>query len=129
MAPSIGAKTAIVVNLASTRSRCRAIKTVAAFTTCHQALDHARCNCPTRCAIFVGLQSLRRKCEGFFRDNCRHRNLDPLIARPLMMGAIAWGSSASDAQWSCDALPLRAFRFVETGYSHVSGIAQHSPNS
>jgi hypothetical protein len=52
------------------------------------APELARCDGATRRVIFVALQTLRGQRESFFRDNRRHRNLDPLGPGPLVAGAI-----------------------------------------
>src|SRR6266508_3321281 len=78
--------------------------------------------------MLVRLQLLLCQREHLFAHQCRHRDLNPLRARPLMTTNVAARKGLSLTQRARDALPGPLFGFAIAGSPAIRGIAQHAPN-
>src|SRR5260370_20543579 len=77
---------------------------------------------------FILLQLLLRQCEHLFTHQSRHRDFNPLRARPLMPTNVATGESVRWTERGRDALPGPLLGFAKASRSPIRGIAQHAPN-
>src|SRR4051795_762302 len=77
---------------------------------------------------FVLLQLLLRQCEHLFVYKRWHGHLDPLRARPLMVGTIAARQTFPLAPRACDSLSGPQFGFSIACRSTIGWVAQHAPN-
>jgi len=68
-----------------------------------------------------------RKREDLLANDCRHGDLNPFRLRALVIGAVALGDTATQAQGARDSLTLCNFRFTEVRRSLVGRVAQHRP--
>src|SRR5215472_2013446 len=77
-------------------------------------------------AIF--LQLVLCECEGLLVDQCGHRNLDPILAWPLVVGAVAGRQPIALAQGTCDPLSRSNRGLAVAGLTLIGGIAQQRPH-
>src|SRR5260370_7515607 len=77
---------------------------------------------------FILLQLLLRQCEHLFTHQSRHRDFNPLRARPLMPTNVATGQSFPLTERARDALPGPLLGFAIASRSPIRGVAQHAPN-
>src|SRR5262245_28097892 len=61
-------------------------------------------------------------------DQCGHRNLNPVLARPFVVRAVASGNQTPLTKRPGDALPRSDFGFPEAGVATVRRIPQHPPH-
>src|SRR6266511_3743267 len=87
--PSVRPNAAIVVNQPRTRVRRGTRERVPATAATHQPLHQTRRDRTAPRSDLVLLQQFLRSRKGRLADQRRHRNLDPLVARPLVVGAVA----------------------------------------
>src|SRR5205085_3394691 len=88
MAPSVGAKAAVVMDFARGGTGRRPRQRIAAFAAGYQSLDDAGLDGPAGCEAPVVSQPLRCQSEGLFADNRRDRYLDPLVTGPFVTATL-----------------------------------------
>src|SRR5271169_345526 len=98
MSIGIGSETAIVIELAFGGSRRGSIEAVATVLADQHPLQQAGHDGTSGGKALIVLQMLLCKCEGPFRDQGRHRDFDPLLARPFVMGTAARAMATPLAQ-------------------------------
>ena len=85
-------------------SRGTPIQSVTALLTHQHSLQQRGPDGASRCKVFVFRQLLLCHCEQLLTHQRRNRNFDPILARPLMVGAIPTRQSFSLAYRSRDSL-------------------------
>ena len=73
-------------------------------------------------------QLFLRQSEYRFIHQSRNRNLDPVLTRPLMVGAIAAAHPIPLSQGTSDPLSRPQFRLTKTGFALISRIPQNAPH-
>src|SRR5215208_6525060 len=77
---------------------------------------------------FVFLQLLLSQREGLFADQGGNGNLNPVLARSFVIGAITAGQSVALPQRSRDSLPWTKLGLAITCPASVRRIAQQTPD-
>src|SRR5262245_1615387 len=77
--------------------------------------------------MLILLQLFLCQSECRFIDQSWNRNLDPVLTRPLMVGAVAATDAISLAQGPSNPLPRPQLRLTETSFAFISGIPQNAP--
>ncbi len=126
--PGVRSDAAIVVDQARTRTGRRARERVAAAAAAHQTLHQARCNRAAPRPDFVLVQQFLRAGKGRLLDEGRDRNLDPVLARSFMAGAVATRHAAAQPERPRHALPRGHTGFAEAGHASIRRVAQHRPD-
>ena len=127
VAPAVRTQASVIVDLARrTAGRC-AGKRVTAFSARHQSLHNARLDGSAGCEALVILQPFCRQREGFFSDDGRNWNLNPLVAGALVASGITASRLTREPQRLGDLLPRPHLRLAEASCTLVGGIAQHPP--
>ena len=78
--------------------------------------------------MLIFLQLFLCQCECRFIHQSRNWNLDPVLTRPLMVGAVAATDPIPLAQGTSDPLPRPQFRLTKTSFPCISGIPQNAPH-
>lgn len=128
VAPCIRADAAIVVDLACARTSRRAGKCISAPAAAHQTLYETRLDRASPRPYFVLVQQFLRARKGVLGDERRHRDLDPFLARPLVVSTVAAGHSAAQAQRARHTLARGHAGLPETGRAAICRVAQHGPD-
>src|SRR5712691_2798092 len=128
VAPGIRANAAIVVDQPRTRTGRRARERVAASPAAHQPLHQARRNRASPRPDFVLVQQFLRAGKGGLVDEGRDRNLDPFLARSLMVGAVTSGHASARPQRARHPLAWGHVSLAEAGRASVRRVAQHRPD-
>jgi len=102
---SIGTQAPVVIKPARRGGRRGAIERIAAALTNQHPLQQGRFDGAPGRMPSVLLQLLLRQGESLFADQARNRNLDPILAGPLVVGAVAARQPLAFPQPSRDALP------------------------
>src|SRR6266849_16422 len=113
---------------ARSRSSRDARERVAAPAATHHTLHEAWLNRPSPRSNFVLVQQFQRPGKGRLVDERRHRDFDPLLAGPFMVGAVARGEAAAQAKPSRHTLTCGDACFAEAGGADIRGVAQHRPH-
>src|SRR5262249_22218658 len=128
MPPPIRSEAAIVVNQPRTRPGRRPRQRIATPTAAHEALHETRRAPASTRSDFVLLQQFLRAGKDWLVDERRHRNLNPVLAGPFVIGAIARGRAASHSQRPRQPLTCRDARLPEARRAAIGRIAQHRPD-
>src|SRR5256885_977303 len=78
--------------------------------------------------MLIFLQLFLRQSEYRFIHQSRNRNLDPVLTRPLVVGAIAAAHPIPLSQGTSDPLSRPQFRLTKTSFALISRIPQNAPH-
>src|SRR5450631_2701609 len=127
-APTVRADALVVVDLPRAGDRRGAREGMTALLAADQALHDARRDRSTSRPYLVLMQELLRASKALLVDQSLHRDLDPLLARALVPGAVALRYAAFEPQPPGDARAGSDTRLTEAGDTAVRGVAQHGPH-
>src|SRR5579863_4258098 len=126
--PAIGANAFVVVNLPRARLRGGARESITTLLAADQALHDARRNRSAPRTYSVLVKELLGSREALLAHQRGYRNLDPLLARPLVADRVAGHHSSAPTQRSGDTLAAGNASLAERGGAAICGITQHGPH-